>query len=520
MSRPIKFNGSVIPLYDVVVIGSGPIGATYTRILSESESGNTPRILLVESGQVTADPPGIHVNNLDANARDSAIRASQGSNKDDVGWAPQLPDRAILGGQEGLREYISRPGLFLLGHDQEYIENTGLPAASGINCVGGMATRWTGACPRPGGSEVIPFLPSEVLDNAFGVAERLLGVTRMADTDPAMTRIARLLSSRYDQGRSAERRVQRMPLALSESVDGERRWSGVDTILGDSMSGAGVDLLPGNRCVRVTMDQRGRATGVDLVEVITGRRHHIRARVVVLAADSIRTPRLLFASGVRPEALGRYLNEHHMVVGAVKLAEEYTNTGAPSDGRLSGVSWIPFDDTTFPLHGQIMHLNSSPVDVTAGRAVTGDRILSVGCFAPKQIQNTDRLRFDESTLDEEGLPTISIDYTLTNRDLDSIERAKQFVSNTVDALGDPIHPERAYLLPRGFSLHYQGTMRMGEVDDDTSVCDRNSRVWGTENLYVGGNGVIPTETACNPTLTSVALAAISAEHIRRDILGI
>ncbi|MFE9623080.1 GMC oxidoreductase [Streptomyces sp. NPDC006527] len=43
---------------------------------------------------------------------------------------------------------------------------------------------------------------------------------------------------------------------------------------------------------------------------------------------------------------------------------------------------------------------------------------------------------------------------------------------------------------------------MGPADARPSVCDSHSRVGGTHVLWVAGNNVVSTATACNPTLTS------------------
>ena len=70
------------------------------------------------------------------------------------------------------------------------------------------------------------------------------------------------------------------------------------------------------------------------------------------------------------------------------------------------------------------------------------------------------------------------------------------------------------VMPPGSSLHYQGTVRMGAADDGTASAAPNSRVWGVPGLVRRRQRRHPDRRlACNPTLTSVALA-VARRHRR------
>jgi choline dehydrogenase-like flavoprotein len=467
---------------------------------------------MLEAGPRLTNVPGVNVRN----ETDPAERAR-------LQLVSEGPDAAA--DPDHRAEYSPRPGTYRVRRRAPgALDQDDMPDASVSTNVGGMGAHWTCACPSPYGSERIAFIKDAEWQELEAEAARLLHVTTTG-FDPTAGARATLagLAAAFDEGRPSGRQVQPMPLACTPRPGASPRWSGADTVLGPLAAGAHdhFELRP-DTVVRRVLHSGGRATGVEIAGR-DGARTQISAKVVVIAADSLRTPQLLWASGIRPAALGRYLNDQPQVVAAVSVrttgsgtsvgsAElNYRQGGADQRDLLAGVAWVPFAGSLHPFHGQVMQLDASPIDL--GVEDPSGVVVGLGWFCAKEIRAEDRLEFNDSEPDSFRLPAIRIHYRLTDRDRAQIQAAMAQQHRAAEALGGFIPRGEPRLLPAGTSLHYQGTVRMGEADDGTSVCDPASAVWGVPNLYVGGNGVIPTATACNPTLTSVALAVRAARVI-------
>lgn len=481
---------------DVVIIGSGPTGSAYARVVRR----NWPeaRIVIVEAGPQILPQAGAHLDNvLDLDERATLeIQAQGGDRMPRLSISKEEWEARRAGGFDA--SLLRRSGLFIANEsDPGESFFAGFSAAN----VGGMGTKWSTGTPTPSATERVPFIDAEAFEAALSEAEGLLGTHKDPRAgDPAAARLRQRLGQAFNAGRAADRKVQPMPLAATPE-DGGLRYHGTDVVLGELVQEQSdtFELLTNTICRRVLHDG-SRASGVELVRAGTDDAWTLSAGTVVVACDSLHSPQLLHASGIRPAALGHYLNDHYLVSQIAELEDADT---------LRSMSWVPATPE-FPFSVTISpaSLNTMPKqpDFT-GQAV------GMGVFCPMDVEFDNRLEFDDTKLDWRGLPAISIKWKQSDADRARLEQAKATALQVAEIIGRPAPGFATIVLPVGSSLHYQGTMRMGESDDGTSVCDRNSRVWGFDNLYVAGNGVIPTVTATNPTLYSVALATLGARQI-------
>ncbi|MFJ2620491.1 GMC oxidoreductase [Glutamicibacter sp. NPDC087344] len=515
----------------IAIVGSGPIGSAYARVLIEQHPH--ARVVMFEAGPQLTEIPGESVRNIqDPQAKEEAREKSQGPQAGSYRASLGIPEATVT---EGM--FTARQGTHLLDFGGPGAAHApSFPAAAAATNVGGQGAHWTCATPEPAFSEKIPFIPDGEWDALMARARDLLHVQSAAFADSAVGEAIRsLLDEEFGAELPDGYGVGTLPVAGDPQPDGSMRWAGADVVLGPlitpgSEQASRFELRDLSLVLRVELDGH-RATGLTYKDLRTGETLFFAADAVVVAADAFRSPQLLWASGVRPAALGHYLTEHPVVISTVALDAEKMRRFASEDDLaaelarralnpadpVAAVNRIPFSEPGHPFSVQVMYTESTPfpMDPQAEHANNRWGYVNMGYGMRKQPRFEDAVSFDEAELDYRGLPNMRIDYALSAAEEAEIEQATQRLRRAGHALGAFVAEPR--LMPNGSSLHYQGTMRMGERNDGTSVADPYSRVWEHANLVVGGNALIPTATAMNPTLMSVAIAVRGATQLAEDL---
>lgn len=490
---------------NVLIIGGGIMGAAVAAEVRAAQPGVT--ITIVDTGPLVGDTPGLHLHDVEDEATWRAYNERAGAGDQALYVGAQL--ERTLGGAPS----AARPGMYDLAAFDGVAPT--LPGAAIAWNAGGMGVHWTAATPTPYGSEVPDCIEPDEWARDLERAQALLAVDRdpygpTPARPPVLAVLTKLFGAASDPGRDP----RPMPMAINPGPDGRLYRTGPSRVF-PPIAGAAdprTTVWTETTCLRLVTDGR-RATGALVRSLRTGEERVLDADVVVVAADVLRTPQLLWASEIRPEALGQYLNEHAMLTGRTVLDHERFGVDLAALPPLrdreadSGSSWLPVSGPRQPFQAQLMEGTTTDESGAATAYVVG-----LTWYVPTEVRRENRIEFGPD-LDPVGLPAMRVHFSYSAADVAAVERARSDQARTGHALGRFRPDVDSAVLPAGSSLHMTGTVRMGAVDDGTSVCDPDGLVRGTDNVFVAGNGVLPTALAANATLAGTVTAVRAARAV-------
>ncbi|SEE77906.1 FAD-dependent oxidoreductase [Ruania alba] len=455
---------------DVVIIGSGAAGAAVAGEVSRAGAS----VVMIEAGGLP------HDQHLGAHIRNSYPAESQLQTE----FGPRI-----------------LANLVPYQHDPEPLP--GLRGQRFTHAVGGMLTFWSHVCAVPdAATEAEPSIPLAELVELWDEAARLLWSEAGIGGVRHQRLVAALTAEIGDL--PAGREVQGLPIGARRTADGSLQFSGIDALLDGSDRAGEIQILAEHPARRID-HTGGRAHTVHTARADGSNPVAVSGDVVVVAAGALASPAVLWASGIRPPALGRYLTDHTMLSSRVKLAEPVVE-GVTETDELFGV-WIP-SSSSRPVHTQVVP------GWTTGLAFPGTpawQTADIGQFIGVDPDPGNRLVFDDDHLDRWGLPSVQAQFRLGETDRARTHEAYADHARVADAIRDRTHGLSISLAAPGGSLHLMGSTRIGT--DETSSADPTGLIWGTDNVYVAGNGVLSTRNTSNPTLSMVALALRTARTI-------
>lgn len=515
---------------DVLVVGTGAIGATYARCLAAFGR----EVVLIDTGPQMRKRPGEHLLNVFRYQHEPNLSLDEAMANHNVFSTPQAYDPSKL------PEGAFRPDLKRLNFENPLQDpSLNMPFAGTMYAVGGTFAFWSAFTPIPSAKERTPLIPEAEWVPMINTCIKLMNVHTDAFEPSVLNSCIR---DALDAG-GVNRASVNMPMGASKrvlkgNVPGSETyyvdWTGFDTILGpfmdlDGTLQPGVQIFERHRAEKLLVEpgSPSRVTGALVRDLRDLEVKEFRAQTVIVAGGSMPSASLLWASGVRPPALGHYLCDNPVASGNLFLSPALMEKaraipGNPGSNDIVPIPWNdpppkcglpPTDDKPW-----LVHISRTGRSMAFDLAYDVRTVVDVTAYATVESRFENYVAFSDTELDRYGMPQMTFNYSLTDADTALQDRMLQDVEELGALLGvwgkmsRPPFTQGASIQPPGTSLHLTGVTRMGTGIQD-SVVDARSCVWGFDNLFVGGQGVLPESIPSNPTFTCCAIAVKSAAAI-------
>jgi choline dehydrogenase-like flavoprotein len=314
-----------------------------------------------------------------------------------------------------------------------------------------------------------------------------------------------------------------------------------------------LDILTQAMVYEVTLDKGRRATGVHFIDKTTGKHAHATARIVVLAASACETVRILLNSRSArwPQGLanssgkvGRYLMDTvgSSVGGQIPMLEALPPHN--EDGASGNHMYVPWWLYKEQAAGKLDFPRGYHIEFGGGRRMpdsstgAGLERLTGGSYGKQFKQDVRRYygsfvgfsgrgemipnehsycEIDSQIKDRWGIPVLRFQWRWSEHETRQAAHMQKTFGAIIEAMGGRVRGEviqdgAQAIAPGGSIIHEVGGAIMGAAPK-SSVTNSWGRTWDISNLFVTDGAVFPSNADKNPTLTIMALAWRSADHM-------
>ncbi|WP_158750680.1 GMC oxidoreductase [Acidobacterium sp. S8] len=319
----------------------------------------------------------------------------------------------------------------------------------------------------------------------------------------------------------------------SEGVNGLA--SSVNLLLPDAFATGKLQAIPNVVVREIRTDKNtGLANEVHFVDRLSRREMSVRARVIVLAAGTLESTRLLLNSKLANSSgvMGHYLIDQIYGAGVVCSVPE-ARDGKAAPGLMGGSALIPRFrniDTKAKnfIRGYAMNVYSSngPMD-PRNIAAYGEELqqklesyhgstFGAGIMGEVLARYENHVSIDKNVVDAWDIPVLRIDTKYTDNEFNMARDAVDTTVSLAEAAGFEVLSKNYDPNPPGYSIHELGTCRMGD-DPKTSVLNKWCQSHDVKNLVVVDGASFVSGGWQNPTMTILALAMRASDHLADEM---
>ena len=311
--------------------------------------------------------------------------------------------------------------------------------------------------------------------------------------------------------------------------------SSVNLLLPDAEKTGNLTSIANAVVRELTVDKNtGQPNGCHFVDRLSRRELSVKARVVVLAAGTLESTRLLLNSKVGNSSglVGRYLMDQVYGPGVTCSVPEARN-GRATKGLMGGGAIVPrFRNVTTKsdkfLRGYALNVTSS-----AG-PVSPRNFVAYGAELEKKLQEyhgssfhmtmmgevlgryENHVRINKDKVDAWGIPVLHVETKYTDNEYNMAKDAVEVGSAVAEAAGFEVLSKNVVPNPPGYSIHEVGTCRMGD-DPKQSVLNKWCQSHDHKNLFVVDGASFTSAGWQNPTMTILALSMRASEYLAGQI---